>query len=267
MIDIIAYQGLAQFGKAYETMLEKDTHTPSSVDRALAENMIRLCPETVGYLYGKYTPKRSYYKKGTLPVLEQYVEKAVINYHSVEERIKAIVRFTASLQDKASDALDSMVFGGTEEEIIARGSDWCTDVARVGCVLNQVNGLSSRIVALFDTEKAYSGHMITEVYRTGVWGATDPLTNVIYYHPDAKPASAWDLMADPGLVKRHYRDDTTPYTTAGQFRGVAIVNYFVWRWKEYDYTISRVNDYQRSILVMAEQGWPGGLRWLHEEDN
>jgi hypothetical protein len=47
---------------------------------------------------------------------------------------------------------------------------------------------------------------------------------------------------------------------------VAITNYFVCRWKNYDYTITGVNDYYRSILKMADKGWPGGLRWLHSED-
>ena len=51
MFDVSAYRGIAQFGKAYQTMLENDAHAPGSVDRALAEEMVRLCPETAEYLY------------------------------------------------------------------------------------------------------------------------------------------------------------------------------------------------------------------------
>jgi hypothetical protein len=37
-------------------------------------------------------------------------------------------------------------------------------------------------------------------------------------------------------------------------------------WERYDYPVSSMNDYYRSILERSLQGWPGGLRWLHEED-
>jgi transglutaminase-like putative cysteine protease len=198
--------------------------------------------------------------------LEQYVEKIVSNCNSDEERIEAIINFTSGLQEKANDDLESMLIGGTEEEIIARGSDWCPDVARVSCALCQVAGLPARMVYLVDTKKAYSGHAIIEVYRAEVWGAVDPLTNVIYRYPRHKPASTWDLMNNHDLIEYHWKGESTPYTRADQFRGAAISNYFVWLWKEYNYTVSKLNEYYRSILEMSSKGWPGGLRWLYKED-
>ena len=40
----------------------------------------------------------------------------------------------------------------------------------------------------------------------------------------------------------------------------------------YDYAVTGLNDYYRAILIygiygrsMADQGWLGGLRWLHGE--
>ena len=138
MINICTYQGLSQFGPAYKVMFGNDTHADDSIDRILTEDMIRLCSETADYLYVEYTPTRSFYKKGARPELEEYVERAILDNYSEEERIEAIARFTSSLQKKASSDLDLMRFGGTEEEIIVRGSDWCTDVARVGCALCQV---------------------------------------------------------------------------------------------------------------------------------
>jgi transglutaminase-like putative cysteine protease len=182
-------------------MLENDTHAHGSIDRLLIENMIRLCPETVDYLYREYTPIRSLYQKGTRPELEQCIEEAVFSSHSDEERIEAITQFTSSLQKNATDDLDLIRVGGTEEEIIARGSDWCSDVARVGCALCQVAGFPARIVDLVDTEKAYSGHVIIEVYRDKTWGAVDLLTGVIYRHPEGNPASTWELMNNPHLAE------------------------------------------------------------------
>ena len=267
MNNISKYQGLSQFGPAYKVMLENDPHAPGSIDRILTENMIRLCPETVDYLYSEYTPTKSFYEKGSRPELEQYVEKVISDNPSREERIEAIARFTSSLQKKASSDLDLMQFGGTEEEIIARGSDWCTDVARIGCILCQIAGFPARIVHLFDTKKAYSGHVIIEVYRNKTWGAVDSLRNVVYRDSRGKPVSTWNLMNDHCLIEHHYlREKPIVSRAVGQFREAAISNYFVWRWREYDYTVSKINDYYRSILEMANRGWPGGLRWIHRED-
>lgn len=266
MINISKYRSLGQFGPAYKIMFENDSHASGSIDRALMENMVQLCSETADYLYSEYTPARSFCQKGLRPELEQYAEKVVLCCHSDEGRIEAIVRFTSGLQEKAIDDLDLTRIGGTEEEIIARGSDWCADVARVGCALCQVAGFPTRMVYLVNTEKAYSGHVIVEVCRAKVWGAVDTLTNVVYRHSGGKPASTWDLMNNPRLIERHSRGESTLYTTVSQFRGAAISNYFVWRWREYNYTVSKINNYYRSILEMSDQGWPGGLKWLHGED-
>jgi len=265
MTDVSAYRGPAQFGKAYKLMCENDTHAPGSIDLVLVENMIRLSNETAEYLYTEYTPEKSCYKKGIRPGLEKYVEKTIRGGGPDEERIERIALFTSSLQDRATSDLDSMQCGGTEEDIIARGSDWCTDVARVGCALCQVAGFSARMVYLFDVTKAYHGHVIIEVYRDSTWGAVDTVTNVIYRHGGGKAASVWDLMNSPDIIDKHRRGDSTYYTTRDQFSRAAISNYFVWNWREYDYTVSSINEYYRSILEREEQGWPGGFRWLHGE--
>lgn len=247
-------------------MFENDPHAPGSIDRILMENMVRLCEETADYLYSKYTPTRSSYQKGSRPELEQYIEKAVLNYHRDGQCIEALAGFISSLAENVSDHLDTMRVGGTEEEIIRRGSDWCPDIARVACALCQVAGFPARIVYLVDTEKPYSGHAIIEVHRAKVWGAVDPLTNVIYRHPEGKLASTWDLMNNARLIERHSKGKSTPYTTVNQFRAAAISNYFLWRWREYNYTVSKINDYYRSILEISNQAWPDGLRWLHGEE-
>lgn len=265
LIDLSQYRGVNQFGRAYQVMLENDAHAPGSVDRVLMGRMIRLVPETVAYLYGEYTPTRVKYQKGSRPKLERCVEEAIAGRSSDEEQIAGIAQFCVNMGKAVSDDLDAMQMGGTEEEIICRGSDWCTDVARVGCVLYQIVGFSARLVYLADTAQAYSGHVIVEVYREEVWGAVDPTTAVIYRHPNGKPVTTWELMHQPELVQA-YESPQAYYTSVSQFRSAAVVNYFVWDWKDYDYTVSPLNDYYRSILRMSMKGWPGGLRWLHGED-
>ena len=249
-------------------MLENDAHAAGSVDRALAVTMMRLCPETAAYLYDNHTTLDITYRYGSRPELERWVEKVTAGSGTVGETIERIAAFTAGLQESVvHEGPDEMLFGGTEEKIIDRGSDWCTDVARVGCALCQIAGFPSRLVNLFDTSQAYSGHVIIETYRRDRWGALDTTTGAVYRQPDGRTASTWQLMSEPELIESHRRSHEPAYTsTREQFSGTAISNYYVWHSEMYNYAVSSLNDYYRSILSMANQRWPGGLRWLHGEE-
>ena len=266
MIDFSFYQGIGQFDRAYQIMLENDTHAPGSVDRALAALMIRLCPQTAAYLYGEYTSTQVRYQRGSRPELECYVEEAMAECGSDEERVEKIARFCSDLGKSVSDELDEMRFGGTEEEIIHRGSDWCTDLARVGCALCQVAGFPARLIMIYDTDMAYSGHQIIEVNRSGIWGAVDPTHGLIYRDSEGKPVSTWELRNQPNLIEAEWRSHQDLGSRLSQFRNTAIANYSVWDREDCDYTISPVNGYYWSLLQMSIRGWPGGVRWLHDED-
>ena len=268
MLDLARYSGIGQFGPAYRFMLENDSHAEGSVDRMLMERMIRLCPDTAIYLYDSYTALDIKYQPYSRPELERWLDKAIAGAGSPEKATERIGAFTAGLQDRVTGSgLDDLLLGGSEEEIINRGSDWCTDVARVGCVLCQIAGFPSRMVHLYDTAHAYSGHVIIETYRQERWGAIDTTTGVVYMHPDGRPASTWELMNEPELIESHACNPMAAYTsTRGQFAGAAISNYFVWQSEMYNCAVSSINDYYRSILSLAQKGWPGGLRWLHGEE-
>ncbi|MDF2627607.1 MAG: hypothetical protein K0R39_1438 [Symbiobacteriaceae bacterium] len=240
----------AQFDPAYSYMYQNDSHAPGSVDRVLLDEMVLLCADTEAYLYGTFTPLEILYRRGSREALEAYVRQAVAGCKSAEEQVAAIATFTAGLSERAEDDLDAMLLGGTEEEIIRRGSDWCTDLARVGCALSQVAGFPARIAVLADTEAAYSGHVITEVYQNGLWGAVDHTNGIVYADANGHPLSA-------AAVRK---------TGNPQFRTVALANYAVWHADKYSYEVTGINRYYRSILEMSQQGWPGGLRWLHGED-
>ena len=260
------YRGIGQFGPAYEVMLMNDSHAPGSVDLVLQEEMVRLCPETVDFLYWEFTPLEVGYEPGSLPELEKYAVLAMAGRCDVEERVDGIVRFTAALSDRAVVNLDAIVLGGKEEEIIARGSDWCTDVARVACALCQVAGIPARLVNLADLGQPYSEHTIVEAYRRGVWGAADAVTGLVYRAAAGEPVSTWQLMCSPELIGLNDPTGSIPYARPGLFTAACIVNYFVWERVRYSYATSGLNPYYRSILEMAERGWPGGLRWLNGED-
>ena len=153
------------------------------------------------------------------------------------------------------------------EAIIQRRSDWCSDVARVACVRSQVAGIPCRLVYLFDLHHAYSGHVIVEAHRAGHWGALDASTGVVYTTADGQPASVWHLMNHPELIDHHGNAAGASYSTRGEFSAAGIANYGVWERERFDYTVSGMDDYYRSILSMAARGWPGGIRWLHGKDD
>ena len=246
-------------------MLDNDPHAPGSADRAIVASMIRLCDETAHYLYGGYTSPTIGSVAGTRPKLERFLPEVGSPAGGTVRRVAAIADLTRRLAEKSSaGGMSAMRFGGTEEQIIDRGSDWCADVARVGCALYQVAGFPCRLVCLFDLQAAYRGHVIVEVHRSGRWGAVDPISGVVYRTDDGAPATTWELMNDADLVKRHAGAEAW-YTNPEQFTAAGIANYRVRDAARYDYTVTGVNDYTRAVLSMADRGWPGGLRWLHGE--
>ena len=181
-------------------MLENDSHAPGGVDMELVESMVRLCGETVEYLYTGFTPLEIRYQKGSRPDLEMTL--ATMRNDPLPE---SVVEFTSHLQDEAELDLDGMLLGGTEEEIIQRGTDWCTDLARVACVLSQIAGLPARIVHLYNLDQAYSGHVIVEINYRAKWGAMDSTTGIVYQQRDGTPASVWNLMNDRELARISHR--------------------------------------------------------------
>jgi hypothetical protein len=122
-------------------------------------------------------------------------------------------------------------------------------------------------VFLADPTRPYYGHGIVEVSRAGTWGAVDCLSNVVYRKADGRPASVWELQQDPELVTRHQRGDFTTCVQPSQFKDAAIVDYPIEEQTSFSYGVGRVNSYYAAILEMADQGWPGGSRWLHGEDS
>ena len=246
-------------------MLDNDVHAQGSVDREIASSMIRLCNETASYLYGGYTDLTIGYAAGSRPGLENFLSGAESSIVDPVQQVAHIAELTPGLAEKRPrGGLSMMRFGGTEEQIIERGSDWCTDVARVACALYQVVGFPCRIVNLFNLNAAYSGHVIVEVHRSGTWGAVDTNSGVVYQKDDGTPATTWELMNDAELVIRH-KSPEARYTHPEQFGAAGIANYYVRDLKLYDYAVTGLNDYYLAILSMAGQGWPGGLRWLHGE--
>jgi transglutaminase-like putative cysteine protease len=257
--------GPSWFGPAYATMFARDSHAPGSIDRILCERMVGLDGTTAPFLYGPFTARRSPYVPGLRPGLERRVEQLTRGRRTREEVVEAIVGFTHGLQPQPSPPLRDLRFGGTEEQIIARGSDFCNELARVAAGLLEIARVPARVVYLADTRRAYSGHAIVEAWRSATWGAADATTGVVYRRASGRPVSVWELKQEPRLIARHSRPRSAIFSRVGQFRRAALANYRLEPRRSSIYRTSRLNAYYRSILSMSDRGWPGGLRWLHGE--
>jgi len=259
-----AGRGPAFFGTAYARMMRHDPHAPGSIDRRLLAVAVGLDARSAPRLYDSRRRPTSSYHSGTRPQLE--AAAWALRESDPEATIAAIAKRTSSLADRAPHRIEALRFGGSEEAILDRGSDWCADVARVAAALAQVAGIPSRIVQLADIARPYSGHTVIEAFRGRRWGCVDSRTGVVYLDPRGQPASTWDLIRHPAWISRYYRSDSAPYSRAGQFRRAAIAEYRLPVRPASLYRTSRVNDYYRSVLRLSSRGWPGGLRWRFGED-
>jgi len=248
---------------AYRRMLQRDVHAPDSVDRVLISRMVRLTEASAGFLYRDYTPTHAIYEPGSRPEVEAAVRRArkipsLESHVASLESLRLVTNYLSGTASGADDVpLQDLVFGGTEERIIARPTDWCTDLARAACVMLHVAGAAARIVCLFDTAQAYSGHQVIEAYVEGSWVCADPVHGFVHERSDGTPASALDVMRERRA---------SPDNRNALFRAVFLVNYNPMMASTCDFTESRVNAYYLSILTQSSAGWPGGLRWLHGED-
>ena len=73
---------------------------------------------------------------------------------------------------------DEFMWGGSEEFVIAKGSDWCAELARVFCALCEMKGVPARIV--FALDGSDHGHVLAECYDGGEWMLVDPLAAKLY---------------------------------------------------------------------------------------
>jgi len=238
-----------------------------SVEHVLLDRWLYLCAATKDVLYPREVPSRPMYKRGSRPEMERFVQGACTTERGLGVVVERICTELARLAGRNNTPWPDLLFGGTEEEILLRGTNLCGDLSRVACVAFQVAGLPSRLVFLADPTRPYYGHGIIEVSRGGNWGAVDCLSNVVYRKADASPASVWELQQDPDLVVRHQAGEFTTYVQASQFRDAAIVDYPVEERASFSYGVGRANSYYAAILEMADKGWPGGSRWLHGEDS
>ncbi len=256
--------GPGWFGPAYARMMARDPHALGTIDRQILGRLVGLDSATAEELYGAPRMSEGAPRGIPSPLVRALSERAAPRARPARNRIQGVVRLVHAMDWGGDEHPAQLRFGGTEEEIILRGSAWCTDLARVTVALLRSAGVPSRFVALADPGRPYHGHMVVEAWDGRSWGALDVVEGRVHSDPEGRPASAWDLMQHPAWLGGRVRG---PYDRAGQYGVAAIGDYPPPPYGPRAFAISRVSPYYRSILGMSDRGWPGGLRWLHGEDD
>lgn len=167
-----------------------------NVDFQLRREQVILCPQTEDVLYGDFTPLQTRYQPGSRPQLEAIVKGQTAGCECDREVALALMRFTRDLYLRHEGPQDGSIYGGTEEQLIAKGERLCECLGRLYVALCEVAGIPGRIV-MHDI----GGHITAEVYIDGGWAYVDPRCGVYCVKPDGTLASVRELWRDPSLLR------------------------------------------------------------------
>ncbi|HMN13490.1 MAG TPA: transglutaminase-like domain-containing protein [Bellilinea sp.] len=236
-------RGYDVFGENYGVMLRNDVHDPRSIDHLLIQRCQLVDTISATSLYSKAPLISEKIEEHPLYVFARQFRKG-----SDLESLKALLRYTSGISRSFSCDDEDTIFGSTEQAILARGTDWCSDMARVGCVLSQCLGIPARIVYLADTSRAYSAHTAVEAYFNGGFAFCDFIYGVVGFIDD--PISALKLQNNRSLVTECYQRDFPGYTKDRHFEdlfnAIAVSEYDPMA--DNDYTETRINEYYRKLL-------------------
>lgn len=146
-----------------------------------------------------------------------------------------------------------MEFDGTKKEIIARGTDWCTDISRVGCVLLKCLGIPCRIAVLANVKGAYNVHTVCESYVNGTY----TMCNFTYGISalDSCTTSVWELIKNPNKVNKlsqYMKDELDLEDIKGLFTEATLYDYVIT--DENNYMITKPNEYYLKTMSLSHNG-------------
>ncbi len=249
-------KGYGVFGKAYEVMFRSDLYDEDSIDHYILRNMILLDEDSKAFLYQK--PQQI---SDDIKFHELYECSKQFEGSDTLDTIKNISKFLYKNVESFDVPFEDMMFGGTEKEIIKRGTDWCTDISRVGAALLQCLKIPSRIVVLVNKDVAYNGHQVVEAYVDGKYMMCDFLYGVV--GKISAVYSVYDLLKSREIVKTiyqsHVKDDSQLDYISGLYNLAAISAYDIT--KEHNYKISKPNEYYQKMMKLKLNG-----QWQMGED-
>jgi len=236
-------KGYDVFGKAYGYMFRNDLHAKDSIEHKLLQEQIKLDSVSEPLLYGGYQVLYS------LENYELYSYSQKFKSNNELGSLNLLVNFTSEMASNFNVSLEKMYFGGTEKEILKRGTNWCFDLARLAAVILDCIGLTSRFLFVADSSKAYHVHVLLEVFYNNSWGVVDPLYGYVFY--DNKPISAKEILYSSELktMDEDYRN---------MFKQISIAEYNPSD-EDNKYIISKCNDYIYKLNFLKKDGsWQFG---------
>ncbi len=237
--------GYDVFGKAYGIMMRNDLHSPKSIDHYFMKTMILLDDSSYKDLY------KTVHFKIDMSGHELFAFSQQFRRETDKDTIDAVLEYTSGIAKSYDVPFEEMLFGGTEKQIIERGTDWCADMARVCCVILKCLNIPCRILHIADTDKAYNGHVVCEAFYENAYGVIDPIYGIRFYTD--KPINGYYLLKNHSAFSLGYDGYMNLYNA------IAINEYSPL--DNNDYIITRPNAYTLKLINSEHND-----KWIMGED-
>lgn len=173
----------------------------AGIDRWQANHFIGYNEKTAGPLYDGYTPLQvPPCPPGRFPRCRQVVAKYTAGLSSDLE--KALALLTRAMPENCLHPTIPPLGGPCpadrnldEDGLLASGTAWCNEQARVFTRLCQLAGIPARLVFLTYAD-AKSGHVVSEFYAGGRWCMADSSWAIVFPAEDGRLMSAAECHAD-----------------------------------------------------------------------
>lgn len=239
-----------------DTLMENRVFEKNTVDVVIQDCAVILDEETKSMLYREpdvsrfrfnaYTQQRKILAALAESLVDDGMDEIKKNYKVAfyTSKLAEIFPLPHEANDLAYPSPDAYFWGGTEEMLITKGTDWCGEVARVFCALTQAIRIPSRIVYTFgDTD----GHVLNECFVNNRWILVDSTNNIIYW---AKGCyySAWDVICSLDEFEWLFGHNKAYYCAPVFFKYIAVSEYMLVEAEKYSYRIAFCNEYYRKKL-------------------
>lgn len=187
----------------------------------------------------------------------QFIANSVVETHdSILEKVNKIAEFTSKMgnsfplifqnNEETYRSPNEYFWGGSEELLIVKGSDWCGEVARVFCALTQIHSIPSRILYTFGND---DGHVINEVFVGNKWVMVDSSNGIVYENIIGENLSILDVFSDKVAFSRSLEQYSKYYYSDKRFfENIFVSYYWIKDSRKYKYHISFCNEYYRILL-------------------
>ena len=217
-------------------VIAADPHRPGSVDRVLIERQVLLSRATQPALYRPPLPASD--RRWRRPWLEEVVAGLTRDMGHPFQRATALRRWVASVprafpeggrttRDGFWGDFATFLCGGTEEEVIRKGSPLAAELSRVLVLLADLAGLSARLAFLYADGPPYR-HTVAEIFISGRWSVFDPVSDRCFAWSKHGYAGAWEIQQQPRLVDGLQDHARLPYVSSRYYQTVAIAVYDPW---------------------------------------